>query len=234
MGRDRPLERNRARLHARGRRPAARLAPDRALARPPRRREALAPARRGGLHRGARRAHRRPGRADGEGRAEGDLPLRLAGGGRRQPRRGRLPGSEPLSREQRAGDGAPAQQRAAARRPDRVGGGQDDRRRLPAPDRRRRRGRLRRPAERVRADEGDDRGAARRASTSRTSSRRRRSAATSAARCSCRPAQFIRTLLAARLAADVLGVPTLVDRPHRRRRRDAADERRRRARRARS
>ena len=46
--------------------------------------------------------------------------------------------------------------------------------------------------------------------------------------------QFLRTLSAARLAADVAGVPTLARRPHRRRRRDAADERRRRARRARS
>ena len=44
--------------------------------------------------------------------------------------------------------------------------------------------------------------------------------------------QFIRTLLAARLAADVLDVPTLRRRPHRRGCGDAADERRRRARRA--
>ncbi len=34
--------------------------------------------------------------------------------------------------------------------------------------------------------------------------------------------QFIRTLIAARLAADVCDVPTLVDRPHRRRQREAA------------
>ena len=34
----------------------------------------------------ARRDDRRPGRADGEGRAAGDLPVGLAGGGRRQPR----------------------------------------------------------------------------------------------------------------------------------------------------
>ncbi len=53
-------------------------------------------------------------------------------------------------------------------------------------DHRRRRSGLRRPAERVRADEGDDRGRRGRRSTSRTSSRRRRSADTSAARCSCR------------------------------------------------
>ena len=56
------------------------------------------------------------------------------------------------------GGGAPDQQRAAARRPDRAPPtGEADRDWL-APDRGRRRGRLRRPAERVRADEGDDRG----------------------------------------------------------------------------
>ena len=46
--------------------------------------------------------------------------------------------------------------------------------------------------------------------------------------------QFIRTLVAARLAADVLDVPTVRRRPHRLALRDAADERRRRARRRRS
>ena len=50
---------------------------------------------------------------------------------------------------------------------------------------RRRRSRLRRHAQRLRADEGDDRGAAPPASTSRTSSPRPRSAATWAARCWC-------------------------------------------------
>ena len=47
-------------------------------------------------------------------------------------------------------------------------------------------------------------------STSRTSSRRRRSAGTSAGRCSCPTSQFIRTLVSARLAADVLDVPTVL------------------------
>ena len=158
LGRSRPLERDRPRLHARGRGPAPRLAPDRAHARPARRREALAAARRGGLRRRARRPHGRPGGADGEGGPEGDLPLRLAGRRGRQPRRGRLPRPEPLPGQQRPGDGEAAEQRAHARRPDRVGRGQDRPGRLPAPDRRRRRGRLRRPAERLRADEGDDRG----------------------------------------------------------------------------
>ena len=89
--------------------------------------------------------------------SEGDLPLRLAGRRGRQPRRGRLSRPEPVSGEQRPGDGEAAEQRAPARRPDRVGRGHGRSRRLPAPDRRRRRGRLRRPAERIRADEGDDR-----------------------------------------------------------------------------
>jgi hypothetical protein len=43
-------------------------------------------------------------------------------------------------------------------------------------------------------------------------------------------AQFIRTLVAARLAADVMDVPTLARRPHRRRQREAPHQRRRRAR----
>ena len=62
---------------------------------------------------------RRPGRADGQGRPEGDLPLRLAGRGRRQPRR-RLTRPEPVPGEQRPPDRAADQQRAAARRPDRM------------------------------------------------------------------------------------------------------------------
>ena len=66
-------------------------------------------------------------------------------------------GPEPLPGQQRAGAREADQQRAAARRPDRlVRGPQRDV--LARADRRRRRGRLRRPAQRVRADEGDDRG----------------------------------------------------------------------------
>ena len=64
---------------------------------------------------------------------------------------------EPLPGEQRPARRRAPQQRAAARRPDRLVGG-PRRHRLARADRRRRRGRLRRPAERVRADEGDDRG----------------------------------------------------------------------------
>jgi isocitrate lyase len=44
---------------------------------------------------------RRAGRADGEGGPPGDLPLRLAGRGRREPLRLHVPRPEPLSREKR-------------------------------------------------------------------------------------------------------------------------------------
>ena len=70
--------------------------------------------------------------------------------------------------------------------------------------RRRRRGRLRRPAQRLRADEGDDRGGRRRRALRGPARLARRSAATWAARCWCPTSQFIRTLIAARLAADVM------------------------------
>ncbi len=54
---------------------------------------------------------------------EGDLPLRLAGRRRREPRGRHLSRPEPLPGEQRAGARAAAEQRAPARRPDREGGG---------------------------------------------------------------------------------------------------------------
>ena len=107
----------------------------------------------------ARRADRQPGRAAGPGRARGDLPVRLAGRRRRQPVRPDLPGPDPVPGQLGARGGPADQQRAAAGRPDRRS--TRDRPRSPraaGADRRRRRGRLRRPAERVRADEGDDRG----------------------------------------------------------------------------
>ena len=106
---------------------------------------------------GARRADGRPGGADGQGRPRGDLPLGLAGRGGREPRGQHVPRPEPLPRQLRPGARAADQRRAPARRPDRARGG----RRLDAlarADRRRRGGRLRRPAERLRADEGVHRG----------------------------------------------------------------------------
>ena len=61
-----------------------------------------APARRGRVGAGARRDDRRPGGADGEGRPQGDLPLRLAGRGRREPLGQHVSRPEPLPGEQRA------------------------------------------------------------------------------------------------------------------------------------
>ena len=109
----------------------------------------------------ARRDDRRPGGADGEGRPAGDLPLGLAGRGRREPLRQHLPRPEPLPGEQRPRPRAPDQQRPPARRPDRPRRG----RRLgplAGADRRRRRGRLRRAAERLRDHEVVHRGRRRR------------------------------------------------------------------------
>ena len=66
----------------------------------------------------ARRADRQPGGAAGQGRAEGDLPQRLAGRRRREPRRDDVPRPDALPGELGADGRAPDQQRAAARRPD--------------------------------------------------------------------------------------------------------------------
>ena len=81
------LERHRARLHGRGRRAAARLAAHRAHARAARRGKAVEADQRRAVRQHARRADRQPGDAAGEGRPEGDLPVGLAGRGRRQHRR---------------------------------------------------------------------------------------------------------------------------------------------------
>ena len=91
-----------------------------------------------------------------EARPEGHLPERLAGRGRRQPRRADVSRPEPVPLQQCAGPGAIDQQRLPPGRPDpaRRGPRHD---RLLRPHRRRRRGRLRRPAQRVRDHEGDDR-----------------------------------------------------------------------------
>ena len=106
----------------------------------------------------------------------------------------------------------------------------NDRDRLARADRRRRGGGLRRPAERLRADEGDDRG--RRGGGPLRGPARRGEEVRPPRRQGARAdEQFIRTLLAARLAADVLGVPTLVVARTDADAADTADERRRRARR---
>ena len=141
---------------------------------------------------------------------QGDLPLRLAGRGRRQHRRADVPGPEPLPGEQRPDGGAAHQPGAAARRPDRARRGQG-RAPLVRADHRRRRGRLRRPAQRLRADEGDDRGGRRgralrgpaRVSEKKCGHMGGKVLVPDAASSSARS-------IAARLAADVLGVPTLL------------------------
>ena len=102
--------------------------------------------------------------------------------------------------------------------------------RLVRADRRRRRGGLRRAAERLRADAGDDRGRRRGRPLRGPARPRRRSAATSAARSLVPTGQFIRTLTAARLAADVARRADGADRAHRRAVGEAADVRHRPAR----
>ncbi len=99
---------------------------------------------------------RQPGRPDGPRRARRHLPVGLAGRGGRQPLRPDLSRPEPVPVELGAGRGPAHQQRAAAGGPDRA---QLRRRghRLAGAHRRRRRGRVRRSAERLRADEADDR-----------------------------------------------------------------------------
>ncbi len=102
----------------------------------------------------ARRHHRQPGDAAGARRAQGHLPLRLAGRGGQQRGVVDVPRPEPLPRQQRARpwsaasttrSSAPTRSSTPRARP---------RRELAGADHRRRRGRLRRAAQRLRADEG--------------------------------------------------------------------------------
>ena len=78
------LEGHQARLHGGRRRAAARLGPHRAHARAPRRGEAVEAHQRRAVRQHAGRADRQPGAAAGEGRPEGDLPVRA---GRSPPTR---------------------------------------------------------------------------------------------------------------------------------------------------
>ena len=135
---------------------AARLAADRTHDRPPRCREAVEPGQHRAVREHARRAHRQPGAATGQGRAEGDLPERLAGCRRREHGRRDVPGPVAVSGEFGAERRQAHQQHLPARRPDPVVRGQG-RHRLLRADRCRRRGRLRRRAECLRTDEGNDR-----------------------------------------------------------------------------
>ena len=121
---------------------------------PPRRRAALAAAAHRALRPRPGRRDGQPGRADGRGRPEGHLPERLAGGRRRQPRRPDVSRPEPVSRPTacRPWCGGSTTPSAAPTRSSTLEGRSD--RDYFAADRGRRRGRLRRPAQRLRADEG--------------------------------------------------------------------------------
>ena len=133
-----------------------------------------------------------------------------------EPRGGRLSRPEPLSGEQRPGDGAAAEQRAPARRPDRMGRGQARRVDYLLPIVADAEAGFGGPLNAFELMKGDDRGGRGGRPLRGPARRRRRSAATSAARCSCRPASSSARCSAARLAADVLGVPTRAGRAHRR------------------
>ncbi len=113
----RPLVRDRAALHGRGRRAAPRLRPRRADARAARRRAAVGahppPAGRAV----ARGDDRQPGGPAGQGGPRGDLPLRLAGRRRREPRRPDVPRPEPVPGRQRPPRRAAHQPGADPRRP---------------------------------------------------------------------------------------------------------------------
>ncbi len=153
-----PLARNRAPLHGRGRRAPARHHPRssiRSLGSWPEKLWRYAA--RKAVRQRARRADREPGDAAGQGGPRCDLSVRLAGGGRCESLRPDVPRSVAVSGRLGAGGGPAHQQHAAPRRrdPSRRGRRFD---RLVQADRRRRRGRLWRGAERVRADEADDRG----------------------------------------------------------------------------
>ena len=173
---------------------AARLHPHQLHAGGDGRQAAVGAAAHRGLRPRARRAHRQPGRADGARGPEGHLPLRLAGGGRRQHRRADVPRPEPLP-GRTASPTWCARINQALRRADQIEHAEGKARALLVrAHHRRRRGGLRRAAQRLRADEGDDRGGRRGRALRGPARLARRSAATWAARCWCPTSQFIRTL----------------------------------------
>jgi isocitrate lyase len=112
----------------------------------------------------ARRADRQPGGADGARGPEGHLPLGLAGRRRRQHRRPDVPRPEPLPGRLGARTCVKRINQALLRADQIEHAEGKAQARLVRADHRRRRGRLRRPAQRLRADEGDDRGGRRRRS----------------------------------------------------------------------
>src|SRR5215471_4583761 len=209
MGDEPALARHQPRVLRRGRHPAAGIGAGGAHAGPAGRRAAVVPAAHRGLRALTGRADRQPGSPAGEGRAPRDLPVRVAGGRGRQPGRADLPGPEPLPRQLGPAGGPPDQQRAAARRPDRLVRGDRQRDSLDGAHRGGRRGGLRRRAERVRADEGHDRGRCRGRALGRPAGVGEE-VRHLGGKVLIPTGQHIKTLNAARLAADVCGVPSLV------------------------
>ena len=125
-----------------------------------------------------------------------------------EPRRAGLSRPEPLPGEQRARDGEAPQQRAPARRPDRLGGGLR-RHRLARADRRRRGGGFGGPLNAFELMKGMiEAGAAAVHFEDQLASEKK--CGHMGGKVLVPTGQFVRTLLAARLAADVMGVPTLV------------------------
>ncbi len=146
------LERHQARLYGGRRRALAGLRPHRAHACASRRRKAVEADARRTVREHARRADGQPGAAAGQGRPQGRLSFGLAGCRRREHRGRDVSRSIALPGQLRADGRAPDQQCVHARRPDPAHGGQGRHRFLRA-RRCRCRGRIRRRAERVRADE---------------------------------------------------------------------------------
>ena len=110
------------------------------------------------LRRVAGRADRQPGGAAGARRAAGDLPERLAGGGRREPGRADVSRPEPLPRQQRAAGRAPHQRRPCSAPTRSSTPRASDDRDWFAPIVADGEAGFGGAAERLRADEGDDRG----------------------------------------------------------------------------
>ncbi len=156
LGREPALEGGEARLQRRRRGATARQREDRAHAGEARCGEALEDVQGAPVRELARRAHRQPGHAAGEGRRARDLSLGLAGGGRCQRFALHVPRPVAVRDDLGAHGGEAHQQRARAPGPD-PDHGRQGRHRLVRADRGGRRVRLRRRAERLRADEGDDR-----------------------------------------------------------------------------
>ena len=154
------MARRRAPLLRRGRDPSAGLVPGRADDRPTGRRAAVGTGDRDRVRERSGGDDGRPGRRDGQGGPAGDLPERVAGRRRRQPRRTDLPRPVAVPSELGSGGRASHQQRAAPCRPDRVERGHRDP--LDGADPGRCRGGVRRRPQRLRVDAGDDRGRRRR------------------------------------------------------------------------